>query len=430
MGRSSGFLSESGFSPSLIALIALLSLAAMMGQATPRSVDHSEGAAGRPSSSPEASEKPPAIRADANNPNLIEVPGIIVSPQSVSFEILYEVGESHSIHSVTAISRNSSASTKQTLHQKKIEKDLLKTSVAASMDAGASFDKVFKYNIGAKVHAQTYSGHELSWEDVSEYDDSLELKYSESEAITRTSDVSVKASGHEGFIHSGISLKNDGRQPVDISDIRASIVLDDPANPANTDTIESTRLYEGQKVYLSQTCQRPKITNNAGQNADPQNNASTAPEGGDPQADNSPRAARPLALHLLYGESYSQNIDFSCENSSRLLDWVHDTRVPRVQIDFKVRINSIEVSPSLEIDNALKRGVSLRVIDQQGQDHQYYVVAPNGKISAVQALQAAGFQVTAGKTADNVAYIARLNGRQSNCPPRELSSIVRGSRQP
>lgn len=356
-----------------------------------------------------------SVSSPANQNSLIDIPNVLTVPHSVSFEILYQVKGQVGVKHAVVTSKSSSSSVQQSEHQTRIDKDLLKTSVAASLDGGLSLGKGLKYSLGLKIKGSSSSAHSLSWTDISDYKTSMDLKSSEKETLTLTSDQTVSVEGNDGFIHSSLTIVNNGHKKVTVKNIRVAVVLADASNPDSYDVIESTTLMDGQNVYPSQTCQQQSASS-----GNTTNSAATTP--------GSPPAAK-LQLDLLPGDSDDRNIDFDCENTHQLLNWLRDPRIPSLRVNFALLVDNKEVSQPVEIENALRNGVSLRLIDQLGGDHQYYVSAPSGRASAAEALGASGFRVETA-TSSQGKYISKLNGRTSDCPPEELSVVATGIANP
>ncbi len=357
-----------------------------------------------------------SVSTAANQNSLIDVPNVLTVPHSVAFEILYQVKGKLEVKHTFVTSKSSSSSVHQSEHQTRIDKDLLKTSIAASLDGGLSLGKGLKYSLGLKIKGSSSSEHSLSWTDISDYKTSMDLKSSEKETLALTTDQTISVEGNDGFIHSSLTIVNNGHKKVTVKNIRVAIVLADASNPDSYDVIESATLMDGQNVYPSQTCQQQSTSS-----GNTTNSTATTP--------GSPPAAK-LQLDLLPGASEDRNIDFDCENTHQLFNWLRDPRIPSLRVNFTLMVDNKEVSQPVEIESALRNGVSLRLIDQLGGDHQYYVSASSGRVSVAEALGASGFSVETATSSQGKKYISKLNGRASDCPPEDLSAVPAGIANP
>ena len=347
--------------------------------------------------------------AQMNGPSLIDVPNITIKPQNVEFGLRYKVQGSSVVKTSVSTSRTSNYSVSQTSRQENSRKDTITREISSSMDANASMNKVVTFSFEGKLHTSSNQQTVFSWSDLNTYDEGMDYKSSASETTSKSEEASNSFDANSGFIHAGFSIQNTWGKPITIRELKATIILVDPVDDSQQDAIASANVMRNVNTYQWNTMSGSGGTDDT---------HSTNPTGTE------------LEVSLLPGKSYVQPLNFEAVNTGQLLLWLSQDRIPKLQLDYKLIVNSSEISPPQELQNALARGVSLLIIDQRGIDKQFYISDNDGTgISALDALRVTGFTPQVA-TSGSTEYISSLNGKPSDCPPSDLADVVKAKHVP
>lgn len=342
-------------------------------------------------------------------PKLIDIPDLTITPQGVELGIRYKESGSTDLRTVSTTNNSSSYDSTRTGHLEHSTKETITYDMSSSMNASGSLDtsldKVVSFKAGASLTQGSTNHKELFWSDVNTYNQTIEYKTGASDTTTKTQQTTVSYGDDDGFIHTGFQIKNTWGKPITISNIRASVVLVSPSDPNSFDVIAGPAIIQGNRNTY------PWLAN-----------ADAATSGGSP-----------LELNLAPGTpAFLQPVNFDKVNSAQVRAWLGRDSIPELRLQYKLSVDGNEVSIAQQVKEALSRGVSLLVVDQDGKDHQFYIKtrSDTSKISALEALKAAGYTEVTVSTKAGITHITKLNGRSSDCLPSQLADIAMGMSQP